>query len=352
MSSSIHVAVIGGTPAHRGGVEAFCERAQAACAARGTVRLTITPAESAFLRIAQLPRFVARLFGTFRALRRDRPDAVWLQYVNLPDLAYVLVARLAGRKVMITPHLGANWRSQANPVLRWTSTRLIAMATSLATLSATQAREVAFPAALPRYPIRTYLPAEIWDAPLPDGAERGPMRLVHSGRLSAGKGTFLFVEVCAELDRRGVPFRAQIAGGADDATLAELRALIARHGLEQRIELLGLLPNSAVVPLLGASDILVHLSRIDSYPLIVLESLACGTFPICLDMAGARDMIATYRGHLADTVAEVADYLAGVDIASLRQGAGAVAARVREDYRWDACAGQLEAAFLQTLGRS
>jgi hypothetical protein len=39
---------------------------------------------------------------------------------------------------------------------------------------------------------------------------------------------------------------------------------------------------------LREADVLVHLSTIDSFPLIVLEALAAGTLPLVFPMAGSR----------------------------------------------------------------
>jgi glycosyltransferase involved in cell wall biosynthesis len=100
---------------------------------------------------------------------------------------------------------------------------------------------------------------------------------------------------------------------------------------------------------------LIHLSRIDSYPLILLEAMACTTLPVAMELAGARDMIETYDGKVvsqAEPVAETADFLIASDLADLRRRGRAEAGRVRTDYAWDRCAGALAVALGACAARS
>jgi glycosyltransferase involved in cell wall biosynthesis len=348
----MHLLILGGSMDHLGGVEAFCERSMQALSARhgDDWRMTRLPTSSAYLNFSKLPRYLRGLSSLVR-YRFQRPDCVWLQYVNLPDLGYLALARLMGMRVMVTPHLGSNWRSQSNPLLRSLSGWLLGRAGRLALISRTQELEINLPAAVPRSDIRNFLPAELLqEAPLsaPDAPRQ--LRLIHSGRLSEGKGTFLFVEVCAELKARQVPFAAQITGAADQATNDKLHGLIASKGLTEDIQVRGRVSDSELLESLRASDVLVHLSRIDSYPLIVLEAMTCSMLPVCMELAGARDMIQTYDGYLVSTdaaVREAADFLTSLDIDDARKRAGVVAERVRLDYSWEACAGALERALVR-----
>jgi glycosyltransferase involved in cell wall biosynthesis len=265
----------------------------------------------------------------------------------------VLLARAMGRRVMVTPHLGSNWRSQSHPLLRRLSQWALARAQRLALISRTQELEIALPPALPRSLIRNFLPQSVLSS-VPAAGDTMPdrLQLIHSSRLSEGKGTFLVVEVCALLRDRGVAFDARITGGADAETMARLHALIAERGLEDRVKVLGRIPEEELLDLLGRSDVLIHLSKIDSYPLIVLEAMACSTVPLVMELAGARDMVETYRGHVvsaATPVEEAAAWLQSLDVPTLRRDRADVAAPVRDDYAWSRAAGALEAALDATV---
>ncbi|PCG14730.1 MULTISPECIES: glycosyltransferase [Sphingomonas] len=354
MSARHRLLVVGGSSDHPGGVEAFCDRGTAALAAH-TDRWTVDriAADSAYLSRATLRRYLRQLGRLVSHCRRGRPDLVWVQYVNLPDLGFVLLARAMGRRVMVTPHLGSNWRSQSHPLLRRLSQWALARAQRLALISRTQELEIALPPALPRSLIRNFLPQSVLSS-VPAAGDTMPdrLQLIHSSRLSEGKGTFLVVETCALLRDRGVPFDARITGGADAETMARLHALIAERGLEDQVKVLGRIPEDELLDLLGRSDVLIHLSKIDSYPLIVLEAMACSTVPLVMELAGARDMVETYRGHVvsaATPVAEAAAWLQSLDVPTLRRERPAVAAPVRADYAWSRAAGALEAALDATV---
>ena len=117
--------------------------------------------------------------------------------------------------------------------------------------------------------------------------------------------------------------------------------------------MVGRIPEAQLLDEMRRSDVLVHLSKIDSYPLIVIEALACSTFPLCMELAGARDMIQQYAGQLVSqegAVESAANFLATADLADLRRRAADAAVRVREDYSWDNCVAALEAALHSTVG--
>lgn len=348
----MHILVIGGSPEHLGGVEAFCERSAEALAERTGWRIARLPAATAFLTLKRIPVLLGGLFSLVR-YRAKRPDCVWLQYSNLPDLSFLAVAKLLGFKVMVTPHLGSNWRSQSNPFLRGLSGWLLSFADRLALISKTQELEIKLPPDVPRSLIRNFLPRTVLAAHTAT-ADAAPdrLQLIHSGRLSEGKGTFLFVDVCARLKAAGVPFFARITGGADDATYARLASMISQYGLEEHVSVLGRVSEEALLEHLRGSDVLVHLSSIDSYPLIVLEAMTCSMLPVCMELAGARDMIETYDGHIVSSVYAVEEstsFLRTLNLADVRQRGEVVAVKVKSDYGWNACAAALEGALLSLV---
>jgi glycosyltransferase involved in cell wall biosynthesis len=347
----VRILVLGGSPRHFGGVETFCTRAVAALGEHAPqLGARHAGTYTAYLRPRTLPQMLGGMAGLVR-FRDSGEGVVWLQWVNLPDLLYIPLARMLGLRVLVTPHLGSNWRSQRSGLLRRVSRWLLGRAHRIALLAPTQAEEVALPANVPQTQITTFLPAAIL-APMPVPTHDGPLRLLHAARLSPEKGSFRAIEVAAGLKARGVPFTLEIAGSADDATFAALRTAIADAGLEREVALTGWIDPDRLSDRLRQSDVLVHLSTIDSYPLIVLEALACGVFPVCMELAGARDMIESYAGHVvgtADPAAEIAAFLAGADAAALRAETLAAAARVREDYHWNNCAAALERALGDTF---
>ena len=98
---------------------------------------------------------------------------------------------------------------------------------------------------------------------------------------------------------------------------------------------------------LTSSDVLVHLSDIDSFPLIVLEAIGCGAFPVCKDLPGARLICKSYCGHIVAEPAAMAvvDFLCNTSLATLRNAAAAGSVRVAADYAWTACVAAVETAI-------
>ncbi len=341
----MNILILGGTPAHRGGLEQFCDRAREALSEVGGHRVRHVYSHSSYLRLRSLPAFLGSVLGLLVA-RRERPDCVWLQYVSFPDLALLLICRLRRLTVLVTPHLGSNWASQTNPMMRWLTKMSLAASSGIGLLSPTQAKELALPVSPPRFELFTFLPRTL---PRRTAARpgHGRLRLVHAGRLSVGKGSFLFLDVCAILQRAGFAFEASLIGPCDDATSDKLRSEIERAGLQTRLDFVGPLPEAELLEKLTSADILVHLSRIDSFPLIVLESIGCGVFPVCKDLPGARLMTQSYCGHIVDGSGEAeqaAQFILNADLDQLRTSADAASVWLRNDFGWGNCVDAVERA--------
>jgi glycosyltransferase involved in cell wall biosynthesis len=346
----MRVLILGGSPRHFGGVEEFCDRSEKALEHRTGWQVFRMPANTAYMRLKQLPNLV-RGWARLLSYKRLQLDCIWIQYASTLDLTYLIWAKLFRFKVMVTPHIGSNARSQTNPMLRILSGMTLRLADRLALISPTQEIEVNLPRGVPRSPIRTFLPSSALQSATreDDALDHPTLRLIHSGRLSEGKGTFLFVDVCACLRAKGVPFSARIIGSADEKMLASLRAHISGYGLEDKVTVLGRVPNVELLKFLCSSDFLIHLSRLDSYPLIVLEALLCSVIPVCIDLPGARNITTTYGGHvvsMAESVEETVKYLASQDLSHIRRLGPIFATQVRSDYAWHRCAATLEAALL------
>ena len=348
------VLIVGGSSSHRGGLEIFCERAVAALSLNRGLDVRSMPTGSAFLTPRRLPSLLLGLLRLARELVIRRPDVVWIQYAALPDLFYLVLAKVFFVQVAVTPHLGVAWRSRRHPLLRKVSNLLLRCADSVAVLSPTQIEEIEVGRDARVFNISTLLPlSSISGAAGSETCAASPdrLRLVHSARLSAEKGTLLFVDLCRTLAAAGLDFEANISGAADDAFLVELGRAIDAASLSDRIRLLGRLDEEAQRNLLQRSDVLIHLSFSDSYPLIVLEAIAQAVLPVCLDLPGARHMVAKYDGQVVsqhDPVAETARFLIGEDVASLRRRASAAASRIRAEMSWESCQQLIADALAKT----
>lgn len=325
----------------------FCERAQQAFRLHGKHEAEWFPAHTSFAR----RNAVSVLWNITRTLyrRQNQPDqVVWLQYVNFLDLVILLICRILKYRVLVTPHLGVNWVSQSNRMLRSIGTRFLAYANAIGLLSASQATELRIPDSLVSVPLVTFLPINLGAIARDRDDPRGPLRLIHAARLSEGKGTFLFLEICTRLEQSGYAFEAQLVGSYSDETKRRIDAAIAKSGIAHRVEITGPVAEEEILARFSRSDMLLHLSKVDSFPLVVLESIGCGVFPVCLDLSGARSIIRNYGGHLIgeqDPVAEAVTFIRNADIQALRQAADKNRRRLCQDFAWPKAVQAVEAGL-------
>jgi glycosyltransferase involved in cell wall biosynthesis len=114
-------------------------------------------------------------------------------------------------------------------------------------------------------------------------------RLVCVGRLSGEKGQLLLIEACHRLAQKGLPFELVLAG--DGEMRPELEALIARHGLGDRVRITGWISSDLVRDEILAARGLVLPSFAEGLPVVIMEAMAL-----------RRPVIATYVGGIPELV--------------------------------------------------
>ncbi|HKB15288.1 MAG TPA: glycosyltransferase, partial [Planctomycetota bacterium] len=119
--------------------------------------------------------------------------------------------------------------------------------------------------------------------------------LLSACRLVEKKGLRDLVPALARLAQRGVPFRWIAAGEGPER--ASLEALVARHGLEKRVEFLGPVPNDRVRELLLRSDLAVLPCVVaasgdrDGIPTFLLEAMLCGVPVVTTPVSGIPELV-------------------------------------------------------------
>lgn len=119
-----------------------------------------------------------------------------------------------------------------------------------------------------------------------DGSRRD---LVYLGRIEiAGKGLDLLLQAFAAIADR-TDARLLIAGdGPDRRALARM---VESMGLGRRVELLGRIAGPRRLELLARAQIACLTSRYETFGMVALEALACGTPVIAFDIAGMRELL-------------------------------------------------------------
>ena len=293
---------------------------------------------------ARLLRFALSplALGVFLLVRRPRivhlntslePKAYWR------DIAYLLVARLLGRKVVYQVHGGAlpqdffrgqPWRTRK---LRWVLS-LPDVVVLLASVEMTAYREFVPGARLRVIPNAIEVTGLI-DRPAERSAA-GPLHLAYLGRLVDSKGIFEIVAALKILRERGIDCRLSVAGAGPDAE--RMRALVDAAGLSDRVAFRGALAGAAKDELWRSADIFVFPTwHREGLPYALLESMAAGAVPVVAPAGAIPDVVQNdVHGVFVPPKdpAALADAVASLhgDRARLARLAAAARARVVEHY--------------------
>jgi glycosyltransferase involved in cell wall biosynthesis len=123
-------------------------------------------------------------------------------------------------------------------------------------------------------------------APASRGAD---FQLLAVGRLHEVKDHAFLVRACAELDSRGVNFECSIAGRGPERR--NLDSLIRKHGLEEKVVLLGHVPDEQMDSLYDRADVVVLTSRSEGIPVVLMEAMARGKIVLAPEITGIPELV-------------------------------------------------------------
>ncbi|WP_238431381.1 glycosyltransferase family 4 protein [Streptomyces cavernae] len=127
-------------------------------------------------------------------------------------------------------------------------------------------------------------------APLAKGTD-GVSRLLCVASVTPRKGQHRLVEALAAV--ADLPWSCVCVGGLtqDPEYVAQLRGLIARHGLEDRLQLVGPRSGAELDATYNAADLMVLTSYAETYGMAVTEALARGIPVLATDVGGIPEAI-------------------------------------------------------------
>lgn len=129
---------------------------------------------------------------------------------------------------------------------------------------------------------QTFLPQS--PIPVPDCSQ-----LVCIGRLSEQKGHLLLIEAAGLLAADGLSFKIVLVG--DGELRPEIETMIARLGLEDKVEITGWLSNAQVQQQILAARAVVLPSFAEGLPVVIMEALALSRPVISTYVAGIPELV-------------------------------------------------------------
>jgi glycosyltransferase involved in cell wall biosynthesis len=241
--------------------------------------------------LGKLVRFATSPFALAGAILRHDAEVVHINTsLNAKsywrDLAYLLVGKLCGARVVYQVH-GGSLASFHPPTVRWAA-RLPDVVVVLSQAERDRWRALA--------------PAQLVEA-LPNGidcqpyqrynrelADRDmPLRLIYIGRLAPGKGLLESLEALRIARTRGVSARLVLVGGG--AEEARLRQYVREAGLTRDVTFVGPAYGDAKARLLSQADALLLPSYSEGLPYSLLEAMAAGVVPVVTPVGAIPDVV-------------------------------------------------------------
>lgn len=196
---------------------------------------------------------------------------------------------------------------------------------------------------------------------VPNGVDRAAFEItgdkgsdiVFLGRLEiAQKGIDLLIEAVARVRCR-LPGRVLLVGDGPDE--AEIRALVAKAGLDDVVQLVGRLSGAERLQALRGARLTVMPSRFETFGIVAVESHAVGTPVLAFDIPCLREVVPAEAGCLVPAFdvgafASAMTELAGDPVRSATMGEAG--RRFARRFDWDVVARAQEQVFVDQVRRA
>ena len=170
----------------------------------------------------------------------------------------------------------------------------------------------------------------------------GHKTILYVGRLDPIKGVETLMHTLSQLEESGDVQLLVIGGSEADGEYQRLKALTAQLGLSNKITFLGSRQHEMLPTYYQAADVCVVPSYYESFGLVALEAMACGTPVVASRVPGLQTIVQDNRSgylvawHCPDAYADRLDVLLSND--SLRQSMGRQARETAVGMSWDGTA--------------
>ena len=165
------------------------------------------------------------------------------------------------------------------------------------------------------------------------GVGAGPL-ILNVKRLHPLAGQRFAIEAMPAILAKHPGARLWIAGEGEERP--ELERRIASLGLQGSIRLLGMLNHEALVSHYQAADLFVLPSRLEAFPTVAVEAMACGLRVVSASHPGGEELLELFPDDVALAPIGDSDRLAGQVLRFLNEGraiAPATLDRIEEEFR-------------------
>ena len=188
--------------------------------------------------------------------------------------------------------------------------------------------------------------------------------LLFVGRIEPLKGIDTLIEAIVLLRDQGefelTPFCLTVIGGESEtsqenmsAEMARLQELRAKYGLKDLVTFLGRRDQDTLAYYYSAADAVVVPSQYESFGMVALEAMACGTPVVASQVGGlaflVQDGVTGYTVPTGDPQALADKLLLLIKHPDLRDKMGKQAAEFAKDFSWHTIAERISSLYLEII---
>jgi D-inositol-3-phosphate glycosyltransferase len=193
------------------------------------------------------------------------------------------------------------------------------------------------------------------------GVLPGEKVLLYVGRIEPLKGIDVLIEAIAMMCQRGVRVCLSVIGGdpdsgpeALDTEMVRLQALRQEYGLQDLVAFLGRRAQDTLPYYYSAAEAVVVPSHYESFGMVALEAMACGTPVVASQVGGLafliQDGVTGFTVPVDDPRALADRLIEIVQDSSLRKRMSQAAASFARDYAWEKIAARLVRLYQEVVG--
>lgn len=223
-----------------------------------------------------------------------------LIHVHGSTMHGLLAARIAKKRnipFVVTEHTGPFSKISGNPIFYTFSKRNIEKANCLLTVSNDLLNQIKNSGIRPKKSIVTFNPVAT-DVFVPKLDKQPSYTFIFVGRYEPYKGAMRVLKAFDRLPKEAHLWKLKLIGGGPEKE--EMTAYVSKHGLQQRVEILGQLDKPEIAAHLGNAAVFVFPSEHETFGIVIAEAMACGLPVIVGDRTAPKEFVGKDHGILVN----------------------------------------------------